>query len=261
MMVKYRKRLFQLYREKRFIITLSMKELRLKYSGSKLGVWWALILPLLLALSINLIFTKAFKVSIPNYTLFVLSVILPWLFFSQTVSEASNSFLKNISLLRQCIFLKEVIPLASVFGNFLNFSLGLIVIIPLFILFNPKILLLIPALILLLLFFLIFIAGLGLIFSLTNSFYRDVSCFLSLGLMIWFWITPVFYSIEMIPYPYKVICLVNPLTYFMISFRNLLYYGRMDLRFYSIDIIISIATFSIGYAIFVWKERGLLKRI
>lgn len=259
--MNYKKRLSQLYKQRSFILSLAKKELKSKYSGSKLGLWWALILPLLLALSINAVFTKAFKVAIPNYTLFVLSGILPWIFFSQSLSESTNSFLNNLPMLKQCVFLREVIPLSSVFGNFLNFSLGMLVIIPLFVIFNYKIIFFIPLLALLLIFFLIFLCGLGLIFSLANVFYRDVSCFLSLGLMIWFWITPIFYSLEMVPYPYRIACLINPFTYFTIIFRDLLYYGRIDLKLCLLTMFISLATFFIAYSIFIWKEKELLKRV
>jgi len=258
--LNYKKRLYQLYAQRNFILSLSKKALKVKYSGSKLGLWWALILPLLLALSINLVFTKAFNILIPNYTLFVLSAILPWLFFAQSLTEATNSFSDNSSMLKQCIFLREIIPFSSILGNFLNFLLGLAAIIPLFILFNYKIVFFLPALISLVVFFLIFLWGVGIIFSLMNVFYKDVSCFLSLALMIWFWITPIFYSLEMIPYPYSIVCLVNPLTYYILTFRDLLYYGRLDLGIYLIDIIISFAAFFAGHLIFILKEKELLKR-
>ncbi len=260
-MIDYRARLSHLYSEKGFVFSLSKKELKAKYSGAKLGIWWAFIMPALLAISINFIFTKAFKVDIPNYALFVLSAILPWLFFSQGLSEATNSFINNSSMLKQCIFSREIIPLSSILGNFLNFSFGLGVIIPVFAVFNYKILFLLPVLIISLILFLIFLWGLGLILSLMNVFYRDVSCFLSLGLMIWFWVTPIFYSPGMIAYPHRIICLINPVTYYMLTFRDLLYYGRIPWAFILIDFAIAFFTFFLGYSIFIWKEKELFKAL
>ena len=259
--LNYKKRLLNIFLHMDSLWALSKKELSLKYHGTKLGLWWALILPLLLAFSISLIFTKAFKVAIPNYTLFVLSAILPWIFFSQSLSEVTNSFLANASILKQGIFPREIIPISSVLGNFLNFILGLSVIMPLFILFNYKVIFFIPLLALLLLFFAIFVCGLGLIFSSMNMFYKDVSCFLSLGLTVWFWITPVFYSRDMIPYPYKLINLVNPLTLFMSNFRDLLFYCRVDFCAIFSSVFISIVFFIGGYYIFLVREKELLKRL
>lgn len=240
---------------------LSKKELTMKYRGTKLGLWWALILPLLLALSISLIFTKVFKVTIPDYTLFILSAILPWIFFSQSLSEATNSFLANASILKQGVFPREIVPFASIFGNFLNFVLGLSIVMPLFILLNYKLIFFVPVLVLLLLFFVLFVCGLGLIFASMNMFHKDVSCFLSLGLTIWFWITPIFYSKDMVPYPYKIINLANPLTLFISNFRDILFYGKIDIYAVFSSILVSLVFFLGGYYFFLVRERELLKRL
>lgn len=261
MSLKYKKRLFSIFLYMGSIWSISKKELRMKYHGTKLGLWWALILPLLLAFSISLIFTKAFNVTIPNYTLFVLSAILPWSFFSQSLSEVTNSFLANAAILKQGVFPREIIPIASVLSNFLNFILGLSVIMPLFLLFDYRLVFFMPLLVLLSLFFMLFLCGLGLIFSLMNIFYKDVSCFLSLGLTIWFWITPVFYSREMVPYPYKIIILVNPLALFVSNFRDLLFYGRINVYGIAGSVVISLVSFLGGYYIFLVREKELLKRI
>jgi ABC-2 type transport system permease protein len=154
-----------------------------------------------------------------------------------------------------------VIPLSSILSNFLNFLVGFGVIFLIFLVFLWKVILLLPMLFLQLLLFLLFLWGLGLIFSTLNVFYRDVFYFLSIGLMIWFWITPIFYSLDMIPYPYKIVCLVNPLTYFMLSFRDILYYGRIHIFNISMSFAFSIFFFSLGYYVFLIKEKELLKRL
>jgi lipopolysaccharide transport system permease protein len=261
MNLNYKKRLFGIFINMDSLWAMAKKELRMKYRGTKLGLWWALILPLLLALSISLIFTKAFNVAIPNYTLFVLAAILPWSFFSQSLAEVINSFPANAAILKQGVFPREIVPLSSVAGNFLNFIIGLSVTMPLFLFFNYKLVFFMPLLVLLLLFFALFLCGLGLMFSSMNVFHKDLSCFLSLGLTVWFWITPVFYSKDMIPYPYKIIILVNPLALFMSNFRDLLFYGRIDANSVSVSIVVSLVSFLAGYYVFLVKEKELLKRL
>jgi lipopolysaccharide transport system permease protein len=132
---------------------------------------------------------------------------------------------------------------------------------PLFLFFNYKLVFFMPLLVLLLLFFALFLCGLGLMFSSMNVFHKDLSCFLSLGLTVWFWITPVFYSKDMIPYPYKIIILVNPLALFMSNFRDLLFYGRIDANSVSVSIVVSLVSFLAGYYVFLVKEKELLKRL
>lgn len=256
------KRLKNLFSYRKLIWQLSLKTLKSKYSGSMLGLWWAIVTPLILAISINIIFTNVFKVEIRNFTLFVLAGIIPWLFFSNTLSEATNSFIINSSLLRQSTFPREIVPVATIFANFLNFIIGFLVLLPLFIIFRIEVILVLPLLLLVLLLHLIFLLGLGIIFSSLNVFSRDVSHFLSIGLMIWFWITPIFYSLDMIKFPYRWVCLLNPMTYYVIFYRDILFEAKIpSLLTVLISLLIAIVFFGGGYLFFLKKESKLLKRI
>jgi len=116
---------------------MSVKQFKVKYSGSMLGIWWAIIIPLILAASINFVFTYVFKIGIGNFTLFVLSGIIPWLFFSNTVFEVTNSFIANSSVLRQAVLPPEIIPISCVVANSLSFLIGFIVLLPIFIFSKP----------------------------------------------------------------------------------------------------------------------------
>jgi ABC-2 type transport system permease protein len=244
------------------LLDMAIRELRAKYSGSKLGIWWAVITPLILAVSINFIFSRVFKVNIPNYILFVLSGILPWIFFSNTLSEVTNSFIVNTSTLKQAIFPREFIPLSTILANFLNFFIGFLIILPLFIILNFKVITVLPFLIFPLIFHLIFIIGLGLLFSCLNVFSRDLSHLLSIGLMIWFWITPIFYSLDMLPFPYRWICLLNPVSYYVILYRQILYKAEIPpLPILGLSFLIALISFLIGYSVFLKKEAELLKRV
>lgn len=241
---------------------MAIKQVKTRYSGSKLGIWWAIITPLILAVSINFIFTKIFKINIPNYTLFVLSGIIPWIFFSNTLSEVTNSFIANTSVLKQGIFPREFIPLSVVLANFLNFFIGFIIILPIFIILNLKVITVLLFLIFPLTFHFIFIIGLSLMFSCWNVFSKDVSHLLSISLLIWFWITPVFYSLEMVPFPYRWICLLNPMSYYVTLYRQILFKAEIpQVSVLSISFLISLISFFIGYSIFLREEAELLKRI
>lgn len=258
----FKQRIKKIFFYRRVLWEMTVKQLKLKYSGSRLGIWWAVITPLILAVSINFIFTKTFKINIPNYTLFVLSGIIPWLFFSNTLSEATNSFIANASTLRQAILPREFIPISCVLANFLNFFIGFLILFPLFIILNFKVIMVLGFLAFVLIFHLIFIMGLSLLFSCLNVFSRDVSHLLSIGLMIWFWITPIFYSIEMVPFPYRWICLLNPASYYVILYRRILFQAEIPLfSVLSLSLLISLISLFMGYYVFLKKEAELLKRI
>ncbi len=257
----YYKRLKDIFFHGKVIWILSWRILKMKYAGSRLGIWWTIISPLILALSISFIFTKVFKVHVYNYTFFVLSTILPWLFFSQSLLDAANAFFVESSLLRQINLIKEILPLSSVLCNFLSFLISFGVIIGIFLFFNWKVIFFLPMLVILLIFLLVFVWGLSFVVSTLNVFSKDVLHFLSIGLMIWFWMTPVFYSPDMIPYPYRIICMLNPLSYFVSGFRDVLYYNEIGALNFLISFILSIGSFLFGYYIFLCKEKILLKRL
>ena len=260
--MKVFKRFKKIYFHRNILKELTVKNLKTKYSGSMLGIWWAIITPLILAISINFVFRIVFKIGIRNFALFALSGILPWMFFSNTLFEATNSFVVNSRLLKQTIFPYEFLPLSSILSNFFNFLIGFFILLPLFIIFNNKVLLMLPFLILILPLYLLFLVGLGFLLSVSNVFLRDISYFLSTGLMIWFWITPVFYPIEFLKFPYRWICFLNPLTYYIISYQKVLFKGE-PLSFFDIFIMlfISLSFFIGGYSFFIEKEKLLLKRI
>ncbi len=241
---------------------MTASHLKNKYAGSKLGLWWAVIIPLILTLSITLVFNVIFKVNIKNFPLFALAGIIPWLFFSTAITESTNSFSLNAAILHQGVFPIEYVPISSVLGNLLNFLIGFIFLIPLFLVFNYKTIILLPLLILVILLHLFFMIGLSLFLSSLNVFFKDVIHFLSIALMVWFWITPVFYELEMVPFPFRWISLFNPMTYYVLCYRDILFWSRLpDIFFLLICFIVSFGMFVLGYIFMIKKEPEMLKRI
>lgn len=203
-----------------------LSQFKAKYSGSMLGISWALINPILLALVITFVFKVIFKTGRENFGLFVLSGMLPWIFFSCAVSESSFSIINYRSMLRQFNFPRWILPASSILSNFLNFLVGLAVIIPVFLAVEPKVIFFLPFLFLLLLLNLIFILGIGFVLSIFNVFLRDIGHLVPVVLMLWLWVTPVFYSVDMIPNEWRWIFNFNPMTVFISCFRDVIFYAR-----------------------------------
>lgn len=251
-----------LFVNRRVLKDLTVKQLKAKYSGTTLGFSLAVIVPLILALAINFIFTVIFKVRIENFPLFALSAIIPFLFFSNALGESVISIVGNLQLLKQATFPREILPLSNILANFLNFLFGFIVLLPLFIFAQVKVLVVLPFLVIPLILQLIFVLGLGLLLSALTVSFRDLNHLIPVTLMIAFWITPIFYSLDMIPWPYRWICLLNPMTYYVTLYRQILYQAELpNLLMCLGGFLIALASFSIGYIFFVKKESFILKRI
>ena len=257
-----KQRISGIFVHRRMLWDMSISQLKSKYVGLKLGIWWVIIIPLTMTLCINFVFVSAFKVEIPNYTFFILCAIFPWFFISQSISESANVFIANKSILRQGIFPKELVLISSVVSNFINFIFGFAIIVPLFLLINKALVYLFPFLILLILLNLIFILGISFIFAVLNTFLRDVAYFLPVGLMFWFWVTPVFYSERMFNSVFRWVCLVNPATYYISAYRKILYFAEaLSIKDLSILCLLSFVTLVIGYIFYLNNEAEILKKI
>src|SRR5437588_6838137 len=113
-----------LYRE--LIWALALKELRVRYKRSVLGFLWALLNPALLMLVMTLVFGTIMRFAIPNYAIFLLSVLLPWTFFTQSLAYSVESIVGNAELLKKVYVAKLIFPVAAVLSNIINFLLSLI---------------------------------------------------------------------------------------------------------------------------------------
>jgi lipopolysaccharide transport system permease protein len=242
--------------------SLSLKQLKAKYAGSILGISWAIINPLLMMAAITFVFTIIFTTGIKDFSLFALSGILPWMSFSTAISEATPSLLAQKGILHQFSLPKEILPLSAILSHFLNFLIGWSIILPVFLFHNPGILkniFLFPAVFLLTC---IFTCGIGLLFSVVNIVYRDLEHLLGILLMFWMWVTPVFYSAEMVPSKFRWIFNFNPMTPFIYCNREIIFQGRIP-GLAEFLAVIGWAFFSlcIGLMVSVRLESSVLKRI
>ncbi|HTM40336.1 MAG TPA: ABC transporter permease, partial [Terriglobales bacterium] len=112
------------YRE--LIWALAMKELRVRYKRSVLGFVWALLNPLLMMIVLTLVFGTIMRFSIDHYAIFLLSMLLPWTFFTQALTYSVESVVGNADLLKKVHIAKVVFPVAAVVSNIVNFLLSLI---------------------------------------------------------------------------------------------------------------------------------------
>ncbi|MDD4939429.1 MAG: ABC transporter permease [Candidatus Omnitrophica bacterium] len=255
-------RLGKIYFYRRALWEMSLKQFKARYENSILGVAWAVINPLLIMLAITFVFLYVFKAEIKNFSFFVLSGIFPWFFFSGALQEATFSILGQQSILRQFNLPREILPLSSVLSNFLNFFFGWLIIYPLFIFFNPKIVLLLPLFVLVSLLFFFFVCGLSLALSVLNVFFRDIGQLSGTLLMFWLWVTPVFYSIDMIPERFRWIYNFNPVVPYIASYQEVIFNGHMPNLSMSIGAFFwAFISLTSGLWVFLSLESKILKRI
>ena len=239
------------YRYRELIWALALKELKIRYKRSVLGFLWALLNPALLMLVMTLVFSTLMRFDIPHYPIFLLSVLLPWTFFSQSLAYSVESIVGNGDLIKKVRVAKLVFPVAAIVSNLINLGLSLIplaMLVPLMRhpfywtwLYLP-----VPLLALVL-----FTLGMTFFFAVANVYYRDVAHILQVVLSVWFYLTPIFYSLDLIPVKYKWIFKLNPLIYSFNGFRLAVYHGMLP-KAPSIvaSFVCGFVSLFIGFAIF-----------
>lgn len=215
------------YRFRELIWALALKELRVRYKRSVLGFLWALLNPALLMLVLTVVFGTLMRFSMDHYAIFLLSVLLPWTFFSQALAYSVESLVGNADLLKKVRVAKLVFPVAAVLANVINFFLSLI----------PLALLMVALrfpfhwtwiYIPLAIFDLVlFTLGAAFFFATANVFYRDVSHIVQILLSAWFYFCPIVYSLDFIPARYHWLFRLNPMLYVLNGFRLGIYYGTL----------------------------------
>lgn len=239
-----------------------LKNFKSKYGGSFLGLWWTLLEPLLLIISVGFVFNYVFNVPIKKFPLFLLSSILPWVYLSSVLNDAMVSVVVNAPAVKQYNFAKIIFPFSHVLSSLSGLLGGFLVLIPFFIYFNNVGVLSILALIGLVALFVMLTCGLSFILCLTYVFFRDILYIFHSFLMIWFWLTPIFYEVSMIPKKFQMLSYLNPLTAFMQCFRALLYYGKMPDKI-ELGIACGSAVFFLlaGYYVFILFDQKIIKKI
>ena len=250
-------RLFRdIYRHRELIWALALKELRVRYKRSVLGFLWALLNPALLMLVLTLVFGTIMRFSVPHYSIFLLSMLLPWTFFAQSLAYSVESIVANGALLKQVQVARVVFPVAALVSNIINFFLSLIPLMLLIIALRFPIhwtwvYLPVPMLGLFL-----FSLGAGFFFATINVFYRDVSHIVQILLSAWFYVSPVIYSLEFVPAKYHWIFRLNPLLYVLNGFRLSIYYGMLpSWQSVAMSLACGMVSLAVGFGIFRRYER------
>ena len=212
------------YRE--LILSLTKKELKVKYRGSALGFFWSLLNPILTMLVYSFVFSIVLRAGIPQFAIFLICALLPFNFLSNSVNNGASSIIANSNLVNKIYFPREIIPISIILANLFNFLLELVA---LFIVmgimgYRFYIYLYLLPVVIFIQFFLV--VGMTLLVSALNVFFRDLQHLITIIMMVWFFGTPIIYPLSMVPERYQFIIKINPMTIYAAYYRNIFYYVK-----------------------------------
>ena len=240
---------------------LVYKNLQLKYKHSLLGFVWSFIHPLFYLLIFNFVFSKAFS-EIENYSLFVLSGLIFWVYFSGSCNQLASTFIKNTSLIKSFQLKKIFYPVSEQLTELISFLAGFVLFIGLMVYLNLSINLSILYIIPIIILFSIFTFSIGLILGSLNVFFRDIGILWNTLNPALFYLTPIAYAIEIVPKDYAFYFKLNPLYHFFYIIRNVLHQGCAPEFYHSMYCIaITIITVSISIIIYKKTKNGFISNL
>lgn len=219
-----------------FLMTqLISRDFKVKYKRSVLGVVWSLLYPILMLAVMAVVFSQMFKFQVEgvNYIVYLMTGIIMWNYFNEASNTAMTSVVTNFSLINKVYIPKYIFPVAKCIFVGINFALTLI---PWLIIIGLSYFGLgeyachfnIYYLILPYIFFCFFLftVGIGLFLSCISVFLRDVFYIYGIVLIMWNYLTPVFYSLEILPAKLQTLFQLNPLYQFLTAAREIVLFGQ-----------------------------------
>ena len=199
---------------------MSRKNFQVRYKRAALGVLWAVLQPAFQAAVLSFVFLRILHIdAVPKYPLYVLSGILPWTFFTQSVLAATTSVVDNAALVKKVALPLSMFPVAAAGGTAIAFSASLsvlVVVTAIFGSFGLNVLLLPVALAL----ELCIIVGVALITGSFHVAFRDVRYVVESAMVIGVYASPILYALETVPADWRWLVRLNPITGVLELTRN-----------------------------------------
>lgn len=246
------------YRELLWLWTL--REIRARHRQSVLGFGWVILQPFVQMVVISVIFGSFLRLPTGDvpYPVFAYVALLPWNFFSGSVTGAVSSVINGMELVTKTYFPREILPLSVIASRFADLVVASIVLVGLLIWYR------IPAspawlfVIVLLLIQTVLAIGVGLIGSAVSVFVRDVSIAMPLVMQIWLFATPVMYPLSIVPQRWLPLYMLNPMAGIIHSYRVVILEGRLpEWHFVAYPAAVAIVLCASGYIYFKQIEMHM----
>jgi lipopolysaccharide transport system permease protein len=213
----------EVWRHGPLLWALVVREVRARYRNSVLGYLWTLLNPLLLLLVYSLVFSIYMRMNIPDYALFLYSGLLPWLWLSSVLGIGTTSIVNGGSLITKAMLPPQILPTVYVFTNLVNMVLSIPVLLAVALVVGRP-----PAAALVYLPLLIFaelmlVQGMVLALSALCVRLRDVEFLVTNFLTLWFFLTPIIYSLDFVPARFRTLELLNPMAPVALAYQEIFY--------------------------------------
>ena len=247
----------EIYEYRTMISSLIKRDLRGRYKGSVLGFAWTFLNPLLQLAVYTVVFSHIMRAGIEDYYLFLFVALIPWIFFNASVSGGTTCIISQKDMVSKIYFPREILPIAHVTCQLVNMLLSFVVVFAVLLIsgkgMSLKALAYLPIIIIAEYLLAISIA---LIVSALTVYLRDLEHIIVIITMAWQFLSPVMYSIDMVPENMRDLFNLNPMTPIIVAYRDILYYKKVP----ELATLLHGFIFSVVLLIIGWFVFGRLKK-
>lgn len=243
------------YRE--LLRALTIRDIKIRYKQTVLGVAWAVIQPVVTMIVFTIVFGELAKLPTDGfpYPIFVYSALLPWMFFANAIATASGSLISSSHLVSKVYFPRLIIPLSSIGSGLIDLAISTFILLLLMLYFSIPLTINILAAPLLLISVTFTALGIGTFLCALSVTYRDFRFVVPFMVQIWLYCTPVVYAVSLIPENWQWVLMLNPMAAIVEGFRSAFLGKPFDLAMLAISFLISVGIFIFGVAYFEKVER------
>jgi len=250
----------KLVRYRDLLYTLSVHRIKVRYKQSVLGGLWAILQPVSLMLMFTFIFS--FVAKIPSdgapYAIFVYTALLPWNYFSSSVSNATGSLVNHAQFVTKVYFPREILPATYVIASLFDFVVASVVLVGLMMYYGVPLTIHALYVVPIVLILTCFALAMSLFLSATQVRFRDIGVAVPLLLQLWLFATPVIYPLSSVPERFRSIYMLNPMVGVIENFRQVTLRGaEPDYSTLTLAAVVSVVLLCLSYVYFKHLESTM----
>ncbi|MEC7640655.1 MAG: ABC transporter permease [Nitrospinota bacterium] len=245
-----------------------VRDLRSRYAGSTMGLFWSVVHPIMTLIIYTFLFSVILKVKlgdqsgITNFSLYLFCGMIPWAAFQETVMRSTTSIVDHSNLIKNLVFPAKILPFyiacSSLITGLISVTILLVAILIILNFVSPYILLL-PVV---LLFQIMFALGLSFTTAALHVFFRDTMQIVGVFLTVWMFLTPIFYPQSLVPEKFMFVYLLNPMTHLVHIYRDIFLKAQMfsiwNFIYFS---LFSLVVYTVGYSVFTKYHRKFVDQL
>lgn len=257
------KKIVEIYHYRTMIASLIQRDLRGRYKGSVLGFAWTFLNPLLQLMVYTVVFSVIMRSGIKDYYLFLFVALIPWIFFSASLTGGASCIWTQKELVKKIYFPREVLPISHVTCQLVNMLLSFIVVFAALIVSGKGVRIeLLPYLIPVIFVEYLLALGIAFVTSSLTVYFRDLEHILGVVALAWQFLSPIMYSIDDVPERWRGIFMLNPMSSVIIAYRDILYYQQVPhMKTLLMAVSLGVLFLILGWFLFGRLERHFVEEL